>query len=82
MRKQLTDTNLTQTMAWIWLGILVAGFVAWHAYRYWRKLTSPPPPLLEPNFTQSLEQRLAKRQATAKRKRRGDPIKNHRRRHP
>lgn len=34
MRRQLLDTALAQTIAWIWLGFPVAGVLAWFAYRY------------------------------------------------
>lgn len=70
MRRQLPDPSLAQTIAWIWLGFLVAGIVAWFAYRHWRRRHPPPVPTPEPSYSQRLEQRLAKNQAATKRKRR------------
>lgn len=32
---------LAQTIAWMWLGFLLVGAVAWLAYRYWRKRHPP-----------------------------------------
>ncbi|MCC6889857.1 MAG: hypothetical protein IT536_15105 [Hyphomicrobiales bacterium] len=81
MGRNSLDTALAQTIAWLWLGFLAAGVVAWFAYRYWRKRR--PPPLREPkrSYSQRLEQRLAKSPNTAKRKRRGGSAKSHPRRH-
>ncbi|HNR82654.1 hypothetical protein [Ottowia sp.] len=76
MRKQLLDTSLAQTMAWIWLGFLVAGLVTWIVYRYWRQRHPPAPPPPELSYSQRLEQRLAKRRGAAKRKRRGRSAKS------
>lgn len=82
MRRQLPDTRLAQTIAWLWLGFLVAGLVAWLGYRYWRKRHPPPRPAPERSYIQSLEQRLSKRQVTAGHaKRRDRPVKSHPRRH-
>lgn len=50
MRKQLLDTNLAQTIAWIWLGFLVAGLATWLVYRYWRRRHPPAPPALERSY--------------------------------
>ena len=36
MRLKWLDTDLAQTIAWIWLGFLVAGLAAWLVYKYWR----------------------------------------------
>jgi hypothetical protein len=76
MRRQLLDTSLAQTIAWIWLGFLVAGLVAWIIYRYWRQRHPPVPPPPELSYSQRLEQRLAKRQGAARRKRRGGSAKS------
>ncbi|MBK8064713.1 MAG: hypothetical protein IPK29_12115 [Betaproteobacteria bacterium] len=81
MRRLLSDTNLAQTIAWMWLGFLVAGFVAWFAYRYWRRRHPLPVPAPERSCSQRREQRLAKSQGAAKRKRRGGSAKSHPRRH-
>lgn len=81
MRPRLLDTALAQTIAWIWLGFLVAGVVAWFAYGYWRKRHPPPAPVPERSYSQRLEQRLAKSQGAAKRKWRGGPAKSHPHRH-
>lgn len=80
MRRQLLDTNLAQTIAWIWLGFLAAGLAAWRAYRYWRQRHPPAPPAPDQSYSQRLEQRLTKRQSAAKRKRRGGPAKSRARR--
>lgn len=76
MRRQLLDTSLAQTIAWIWLGFLVAGLAAWIVYRYWRQRHPPAPPPPELSYSQRLEQRLAKRQGAARRKRRGGSAKS------
>lgn len=71
MQRQLPETHLAQMIAWIWLGILVVGVVAWFAYRYWRRrhpLLLPPP---ERSYGQCLQQRLAKSQAAKLRRRSG-----------
>lgn len=81
MRRQLLDTALAQTIAWLWLGFLVVGVVAWFAYRYWRGRHPAPVPAPERSYSQRLELRLAKSQGAAKRKRRGGPGKSHLRRH-
>lgn len=76
MRKKVLDTSLAQTMAWIWLGLLVAGLVAWIVYRYWRQRHPPAPPPPELSYSQRLQQRLGKRQGAAKRRRRGASAKS------
>lgn len=76
MRMQVPDTNLAQAIGWIWLGFLAAGLAAWLVYRYWRKRHPAVPPAPERSYSQRLEQRLAKRQGTAKRKRRGGSAKS------
>ena len=76
MRRQLLDTHLAQTIAWIWLGFLLAGLVAWLVHRSWRKRHPPVPPEPERSYSQRLEQRLAKRQGTTKRKRRDAAAKS------
>lgn len=81
MRRQLLDTALTQTIALPWLGFLIAGAVAWFAYRYFLQATPAPPLALERSYSQRLEQRLATGQGAAKRKRRGGPDKSHPHRH-
>ena len=81
MRRQLPDANLAQTIAWLWLGILVVGVVAWFAYRYWRSHHPHPTSAPERSYSQRLEERLAKRQVATKRKRRGGPAKRDPRRH-
>lgn len=81
MRRQLADTNLAQTIAWIWLGFLVAGVVVWLVYRYWRKRNPPAPPVQERSYSQRLEQRLAKSPGATKRQRRDGLAKSHPRRH-
>jgi hypothetical protein len=55
--------------------------VSWFAYRYWRKRHPPPVPEPERSYSQRLEQRLAKNQGAAKRKRRGGSAKSRPRRH-
>lgn len=76
MLRRLPEANLAQTITWIWLGLLVAGAVAWFAYRYWRK--SHPLPVAEPkrSYSKRLQQRLSKNQGAANRKRRGGPVKS------
>lgn len=81
MGRKYLDTALAQTIAWLWLGFLAAGVVAWFAYRYWRKRHPPAAPEPERSYSQRLEQRLAKNQGAAKRKRRGGSAKNPSRRH-
>ena len=63
--RQLLDTGLAQTIAWIWLGFLVAGVVAWLAYRYWRRRHPPPPAGAGTELQPAPEERLAKRQGAA-----------------
>ena len=77
MRRLLSDTNLAQTIAWMWLGFLVAGFVAWFAYRYWRMRHPLPFPEPKRSYSKGLEQRLSKNQGAANRKRPGGPVKSH-----
>ena len=72
MRRYL-DIEVAQTMAWIWLGIIIAGALVWLGYRCWGKRHPPPPPLPEPSYSERLGQRLAKSQDAAKHKRRGGP---------
>ena len=81
MRRQLVDTALTQTIALLWLGFVIAGAVAWFAYRYWRRRHPPPPPALERSYSHRLEHRLAKSQGAARRKRRDGPDKSPPHRH-
>lgn len=81
MRRQLLDPNLAQTIAWTWLGILVAGVVAWFAYRYWRSRHPPAAPAPERSYSQRLKERLTKGQVATKRRRRGGTSKRHPRRH-
>lgn len=81
MGRKYLDTALAQAIAWLWLGFLVAGVVAWFAYRHWRKRHPPPVPEPERSYSQRLEQRLAKNQGAAKRKRRGGSAKSRPRRH-
>lgn len=70
MRTKTMDTGLAQTIAWIWLGFLVVGAIAWVAYRYWRRRHPPaPPPAPERSYSERLEQRLSKRQDATSRKR-------------
>jgi hypothetical protein len=76
MRKYI-ESSLAQTIAWMWLGFLVAGVVAWPAYRYWRQRHPLPAPAPERSYSQRLAQRLAKRQGAAKRKRRDGSAKSH-----
>lgn len=73
MRRQLNDIGLSQAIAWIWLGFIVAGALVWLGYRYWRRRHPPQPPLPEPSYSERLGQRLAKSQGAAKRKRRAGP---------
>jgi LPXTG-motif cell wall-anchored protein len=80
VRRQLPDTNLAQAIAWIWLGFLLAGLVAWLVYRYWRKRHPVVPPAPERSYSQRLEQRLTKSQGSAKRKRCGGTAKGGKRR--
>lgn len=77
MPRKHIDTALAQTITWVWLGFLVAGAVAWFAYRYWRKQNPPAPPQPERSYSQRLERRLAKGQGGGKRKRRDGPSKGH-----
>lgn len=81
MGRKYLDTDLAQTIAWLWLGILVAGVVAWLAYRYWRKRHPLPVPEPERSYSERLEQRLAKNRGAAKRKRRGGSAKSPPHRH-
>lgn len=76
MRRQLLDTALAQTIAWLWLGFLVIGVMAWFAYRYWRRRHPAPAPVPERSYSQRLEQRLAKSQGADKCKRRDGPVKS------
>lgn len=78
MRRQMIDTGLAQTIAWIWLGFLVAGAIAWFAYRYWRRRhPPPPPPAPERSYSERLEQRLvANSRDATKRKRSGGSAKS------
>jgi|CXWJ01.1.fsa_nt_gi hypothetical protein len=73
MSRQLPDIRLSQAIAWIWLGFIVAGAVAWLGYRYWRWRHPPQAPLPETSYSERLRQRLAKSQGAAKHKRRDDP---------
>ena len=76
MRRKFLDADLAQTIAWMWLGFLVAGLVAWLVYRYWRRRHPIAPAAPERSYSQRLELRLTKSQGAAKRKRRGGPAKS------
>lgn len=81
MGRKYLDTALAQTIAWLWLGFLVAAVVVWFAYRYWRKRHPTAAPEPELSYSQRLEQRLAKNRDAAKRARRGGSAKSRPRRH-
>ena len=66
---------LAQTIAWMWLGFLLVGAIAWLAYRYWRRRHPPRAPTPERSYSQCLGQRLAKSRGAAKSKRRDRPAK-------
>lgn len=72
MRRYL-DIDVAQAMAWIWMGILVAGALVWLGYRYWRRRHPPQAPLPEPSYSERLKGRLAKSPDAAKHKRRAGP---------
>lgn len=72
MSWQQLHTDLAQTIALIWLGILLVGVVAWFVYRHWRRRHPIAPPAAEQSYSQRLGQRFSKGQgAAAKSKRRG-----------
>lgn len=73
MRRQLADIGVSQAIAWIWLGLVVAGAFVWLGYRYWRRRHPRQPQLPEPSYSERLGQRLRERQGAAKRKRRAGP---------
>lgn len=64
MRQELVDSGLAATIAWIWVGFLVAGAVGWCAYRWWRGRRPIPPPALQRSYSQRLEQRLTRKGAS------------------
>ncbi len=80
MRRQLLDTSLAQTIAWIWLGFLAAGLMAWSVYRRWRERHPPAAPPPELTYSQRLKQRLTRPQNATKRKPRSGSAKIRRRR--
>jgi len=76
MYRNLPDPHLAQTLAWIWLGVLVVGLSAWFVYRQWRKRHPPSKPATETTYSQRLQQRLSKHQgSTSHGKRRERPPK-------
>jgi type VI protein secretion system component VasK len=67
----MPDPALAQTIAWIWLAILVAGMLVVLLYRLWRRRNPRRPPEVVAGFGQRLQQRLAQRRLhDAKRRRR------------
>ena len=74
MRRKWLDTELAQTIAWIWLGIVIAGLAAWLVYKYWRKRHPPASPVPERSYSQRLQTRLNKGQNAAIRKRRSRSV--------
>lgn len=63
MRQQLVASGLAATIAWIWFGFLVAGAVAWCAYRWWRGRRPIPPPAPQRSYSQGLAHRLTGKRA-------------------
>lgn len=81
MQRKYLDAALAQTIAWIWLGFLIAGVAVWFAYRYWRRRHPSPVAAPERSYSQRLQQRLVKGHSAAKRKRRDGSSKSHPHRH-
>jgi hypothetical protein len=73
MRRQLLDTSLAQTLAWIWLGFLVAAAAGWMARRCWRKRRPITPPPRQRGYSRRLASRLNKRRRATKHKQRSSP---------
>jgi hypothetical protein len=80
MRVKYLDAALAQTLAWIWLAVLVAGGVAWLIHRHWRARHPIPRPEPVLRYSQRLQQRLAKTQVVNKRKASKRPATSHQRR--
>lgn len=58
MRYKWLETSVAQTMALIWLVILVTAVVGYAVFRWWRKRHPLPVPKPEPPYAQRLQHRL------------------------
>jgi hypothetical protein len=80
MQSRLADPELTLTMTWIWLGVLLAILAAYGVYRAWRRRHPRRPPPAVQSYSTELKQRLQKPgPRKTKRKRRGKPSRQPRR---
>lgn len=76
MRSRLADPELTLTLTWIWLGVLLGGLLAYGGYRWWRRRHPRKPPPSPHKYADELVQRLkANKPKKAKHPRRGKPRK-------
>jgi hypothetical protein len=58
--------DLSKTLAWIWLGVLLTIALVWWIRKLWRKHHPPPPPEPALNYSRRLQLRLQKRRASAR----------------
>lgn len=70
MRYKWLETSLAQTMAWIWLGILVTAIVGYAGFRWWRKWHPLQIPKPELPYAQQLQRRLNEHRGAGKRPKR------------
>ncbi len=73
MRYKWLETSVAQTMALIWLVILVAAVVGYGLFLWWRKRHPLPVPKPEPPYAQRLQQRLNAHRAVGKPPKRSKP---------
>ena len=66
MRYKWLETSLAQTMAWIWLVILVTAVVGYAVFRWWRKRHPLPVPKPAPSYAQQLQRRLNEHRGASK----------------
>ena len=73
MRYKWLETSLAQTLAWIWLVILVTAVVGYAVFRWWRKRHPLPVPKPAPSYAQQLQRRLNEHRGAGKPSKRSKP---------
>ena len=73
MRYKWLETSVAQTMALIWLVILVTAVVGYAVFRWWRKRHPLPVPKPAPSYAQQLQRRLNEHRGASKPSKRSKP---------
>ena len=73
MRYKWLETSLAQTMAWMWLVIVVTAIIGYALFRWWRRRHPLPVPKPEPPYSQQLQRRLNEHRDAGKPPKRSKP---------